>query len=154
MRGCEDHAHYITYQSTAHNITSHITSHNHITSHHSRRRGWRESIITLISRLHFSNTSPSDSLPSFSVCSKAGLTCLVLPSYFNFSFPLHSLSLSFFCFALPPLRSSRSYPSGMQQQQGLVERKVRRSAGDLLRRPGSSFFNVIEVSMIECLRPP
>ena len=47
-----------------------------------------------------------------------------------------SLFFLFFFFLLTPIPSSRSYPSGMLQQQGLVERKVRRSAGDSLRRRG------------------
>ena len=94
------------------------------------------------------------SLSSFSVCSKAGLTwscyhSLVSRSLFFLSF--------FFFFTLPPVSSSHLYPSDMQQQQGLVERKVRRCAGiSLDSTSGDSLHRRGRPSWVwwRCLRPP
>ena len=67
---------------------------------------------------------------------------LVLLSQFSFSFPILSLSLYF---SHPPLTSSRLYPSGVQQQQGLVEREGPAQCRRFIASKGSSLLSMIEV---------
>ena len=69
---------------------------------------------------------------------------LVLLSQFSFSFPIFSLSL-YFSHALPPLPSSRLYSSGMQKQQGLVEREGPAQCRRFVASKRSSLLNMIEV---------